>query len=143
MTEEDNTKKKRSVAHLKKYQFGQGLIKPGRRHGSRLKKTELTAEILVDAFLTDPETAKKMSAKRLRYMLSKKIWKGSDKVLLDVIARKLGPVVNTQQIVNLPTFNIIGIDTKAPEVIPHQDGGDNIETYTIPVSDDEVSNGND
>jgi len=129
----DTPKKKRTAEHLRKYHFGKGIIPAGKPKGTRCKKTELTAEILVDAFLTDPETAKKMSAKRLRYMLSKKIWKGSDKVLLDVIARKLGPVINTQQIVNLPTFNIIGIDTKAPEVIPHQDGGDNIETYTIPT----------
>jgi len=62
--------------------------------------------------------------------LSKKIWTTDSKVLLDVIARKLGPVINTQQIVNLPTFNIISNTPGPPE---HVNGEGNNETYTLPT----------
>ena len=124
---------------LKKYQWKKGEA-PGRPKGARSKRAELTAEILVEAFLVNPDTGSRMTAKQLRYMLSKKIWKGSDKVLLDVIARKLGPVINTATIVQVPTFNIIS-QGEVPKAL--ENGEHNIETYTIPGTDEDTSSDND
>ena len=130
MVDDNIPKKPRSVTHLKKFQFGQPGRPKGRPSGAKSKKAALTAEILTEAFLVDPDTGAKMNAKQLRRKLSRKIWTGSDKVLLDVIARKLGPVINTQQIVNLPTFNIISNTPSTPE---HVNGEGNIEIYTLPT----------
>lgn len=108
-------KHKKDVSHLKKYQFGQGINKPGRPHGARDKKTELTMQVLEEAMLIDHKTGKQMSAKQLKKRLSKVIWEGNCKVLLDVINRKLGKVPdNIEQTQRV----IFSIERPEQEAIP-------------------------
>lgn len=130
------SKPKKELPWLKKYQFKKGIKPKGRDKGSRNKKTALTEEILVEAFLVDPDSGKRMSAKQLRKKLSQKIWKGSDKVLLDVISRKLGPIV-TQQTLVVPNIQIIREEPKVIEADQSPIEGTNIEReYSLPLGTD-------
>ena len=97
-----NDKPKRSAEHLKPYWFGRGINKPGRPKDSRDRKTKLTIELLQEALILDPETGKRMTRKQLMRRLSKETWK-SNKVLLDIFARILGPS-SLPQTVNVPVF---------------------------------------
>ena len=120
----DDKKPKRDYSYLKKYQFGQGINKPGKPKGTRDKKTALTLELLEEALLIDPQTGKRMSAKRLKQMLSKQVWSANNKILLDVLNRKLGKVPDrldqTQRIIftlDAPEQKQLSDDTDKETVI--------------------------
>ena len=113
----NDKRKTRDYSYLEPYHFGKGINIPGRKKDSRDKKTKLTIELLQEALILDPETGKRMSRKQLMKRLSKETWK-SNKVLLDIFARILGPS-SLPQTVNVPVF--VFPDRPEPQELDTQD----------------------
>ena len=138
----EKKKQKRSVEHLRKYQFGQPGTRPGRRKGSRNKDTKLCQALLEEALVIDPDSGKQMSRKQLLKRLSKATWK-SDKVLVSTIERVLGKVEQRVKL-DLPVFHIHAPgELQESKIYDGVEKGEVIETYALPDGDNDASDEND